>query len=127
MIDFDALLEQDAFLNSWCVRCGYNGILYATPRWFTACPKCLAERMRAVRETGVELPGWFLYVERIAVQYTQKQARESLASPTVSFDDLCSCGGCGRLILVNGARYHFEPDTRSSPPYCPACYAERSG
>jgi hypothetical protein len=127
MIDTDAILERDTFINHWCVRCGCHGILIATPRYFTACPECLASRMKEVRESGVDLPDWFLYVERVAQRNVASQARALLASPTVRFDDFYKCGGCGCLVQQDEARYHVDTGTNSGPPYCLVCYAERAG
>ena len=125
MIDFDALLERDTFIDNLCVRCGSHGILIATPRYFGACPQCLAGRMKEIRESGVDLPDWFLYVEQVARREAERQDRELLAGATVDFDDIYRCGGCGRLIQQDQARYWVDPVTHSSPPYCSGCYAAR--
>jgi hypothetical protein len=125
--DFDGLLEQDTFLGNWCARCGYHGILYATPRWFSACPRCLEERMRKLRETGVDLPNWFVYVENVARRHVDIQERQLMVSPTVHFDDFCHCAGCGRLLQQCDARYPREPGGYGSSPHCGPCFDVRQG
>jgi rubrerythrin len=124
MTDFDALIDRDVFIEEWCARCGYTGILYATPRYHFACPRCLEERMRLVRETGVELPEWFLHVEKVARAHASHQAREALEGPTVRLDDLYKCAVCGTLIRLNEIMVHTDPETHSSPIYCSTCHAD---
>jgi hypothetical protein len=122
---FEDVLEGDAFLSHACLRCGTHGALFATPRMFSACPKCLAERIRSLRRLGGELPIWIHYLEGSAQAEFLRQAKSDETALTVSFGEFLRCASCGSLIQEKEARYYIEPETHSSPPYCLECYERK--
>ena len=77
---YDEVLEADEFVNHLCVKCGAHGALFATPRMFSACPRCLSERIRRLREAGATLPEWLLYLEKAGAREAvrQRKAEECL-------------------------------------------------
>ncbi|OLE11690.1 MAG: hypothetical protein AUG89_09260 [Acidobacteria bacterium 13_1_20CM_4_56_7] len=122
---FNDILEGDHFLNHTCLRCGAHGALFATPRMFSACPKCLAERIRRLRELGGELPIWIHYLEGSAEATARRQAKSDETALTVSLGGFLRCSSCDALIREKDARYYFAPGTHSSPPYCLECYERK--
>lgn len=123
MKPFEEILRGDAFQNHTCVQCGTHGALFATPHMFSACPHCLARRIRTLKQTGSNLPEWLLYLEGAAEREVQRQTEAEQKALSVSFDDFYKCGSCGKFIMAKDARYRIDPATRSSPPYCLDCYA----
>jgi len=119
---YSRILEGDVFANHLCTRCGTGGALFATPRMFTACPKCLAERIRDLRKVSGVLPAWVHYLEGAADEEVARQARAEDAALTASFDDFYRCGRCDTLVPAAEARYYVPPNGNSSPPYCIECY-----
>lgn len=119
---FDDVLECDEFINHWCVKCGTHGALFATPLMFGACPKCLHERIRALRVSGAALPDWLVYLEGATARSLRDAERREAAELSVSLDDLYRCARCDKVIHQKDARYHIDPRTHSSPPYCLTCY-----
>jgi hypothetical protein len=85
---YEHILESDEFVNHWCVKCGIHGALFATPRMFEACPKCLNERIRTLRESGATLPDWLLYLEDATARSLRSQERAEAAALSISLDDL---------------------------------------
>jgi hypothetical protein len=118
------ILEVDEFLDHACVKCGTHGALFATPRMFSACPKCLAARIRELRESGAGLPAWAYYLEGAANDEALRQARAEDESFSMSFDDFYHCARCDKLILCKEARYYFPPGANSSSPHCVECYQQ---
>lgn len=118
------ILEADKFLNHACVKCGTHGALFATPRMFSACPKCLAERIRELRESGATLPAWAYYLEGAADDEALRQANAEDTSLSMSFDDFYHCAKCGKLILGKEAKYYSPPGSNSSAPHCVECYRQ---
>jgi hypothetical protein len=115
------VLEVDVFVDHACARCGTHGALFATPRMFSACPKCLAERIRELRSLGRELPPWLYYLEGAASGEADAQDRRADAALTVSFDDFMRCVRCGAVVPERQVRYlPTGPNVMS--PHCAACY-----
>lgn len=110
----------DRFVNHLCLRCGYHGAAFATPRFLTACPKCLAERIADVDEP--DRPGWIRYLRDAALREAERQDRKEKESLTVDFDDFCKCAACGKLVPRKDARYLARPDSSVLPPHCPDCH-----
>jgi hypothetical protein len=119
---FEALLTGYVFQNNTCVHCGCHAALFATPRMFSACPRCLAERIRALKVVRDDLPDWALYLEGAGAGEVRRQTDAEQKALSVTFDDLYQCGACGKFILEREARYSMNPGTASSPPYCVDCY-----
>ncbi len=125
VLPFDDILEGDAFLNHACLRCGNHAALFATPRMFSACPRCLVERIRSLRQLGGELPIWLHYLEGAAQAELMRQARADETALTASFGEFFRCASCDGLIHEKDARYYVAPGTHSSPPYCLECYERK--
>lgn len=123
MESFEGLLTGYVFLNHCCVECGARGALFATPRMFSACPKCLAERIRRLRRSTSHLPDWVLYLGGAAEREVAHQAERERKALSVNLDDFYKCAACGKLIQARDARYRIDPVTNSSPPYCIECHA----
>jgi hypothetical protein len=121
---FDDILECDTLVDNMCLECGTHGALFATPRMFSACPRCLADRIRRLREMEVDLPEWLLYLEKAGEREAVRQHKAEEAKLSVSFDDFYHCARCDRLIQAQDARYYLPPGATSSPAYCVGCYEE---
>lgn len=105
MEPFDGLLAGYVFQNNTCVECGTHGAAFATPCMFSACPQCLAGRIRALKATRSDLPQWVLYLEGAAEREVRRQAEAERRAFTVTFDDLNKCVTCGRLFRDREGRY----------------------
>jgi DNA-directed RNA polymerase subunit RPC12/RpoP len=121
---FDEFLECDEFVNHMCVKCGSKGALFATPRMFGACPRCLSERMQHLRKTVARVPEWVPYLEKAGAREASRQEKAEKAELSVSFDDFYRCAGCGKLIQEQQARYHQLPGNSYSSPHCLQCSEE---
>lgn len=119
-------LGSDRFLARWCARCGHEGTAWADGEYGVVlrCPRCLRERVRALREEVGELPGAVDYLETMANRDLERQSVDYRADLTVDFDVFCRCAQCDRLIHRDDARYWLPPGASSSPPYCQPCRAE---
>jgi HEAT repeat protein len=115
------VLEADVFVDNACVRCGTHGALFATPRMFSACPKCLAERIRNLRALGRDLPAWLYYLEGAASGEVDAQDRRADAAFTVSFDDFTRCVRCGAVVSEQKVRY-LPTGPNAMSPHCTSCY-----
>jgi hypothetical protein len=109
MVPYDDLLECDTFMNDTCVNCGSKAALFATPRMFGACPRCLAERMRQLIRTGAPVPEWVPYLEKAGEREAARQEKAEEAQFSVSFDDLFRCARCEKVGQEQDARYYFPP------------------
>jgi hypothetical protein len=118
----ESIIDADEFVNHACSRCGNPGLLFATPRMFSACPKCLVDRIRKWRKQESEVPAWADYLEGAAGASVQGLARKEDDALGAAFEEFYRCGNCGKLVVQSRARYHFAPGAASSPPYCPDCY-----
>jgi hypothetical protein len=115
------VLEADVFVNHTCARCGTHGALFATPRMFSACPKCLVERIRGLRAGGRELPVWLYYLEGAASGTVAGEGTRADAALSVSFDDFYRCVRCGAALPERALRYlPTGPNVMS--PHCTSCY-----
>jgi hypothetical protein len=115
------VLEADVFVNHSCARCGTHGALFATPRMFSACPKCLVERIRGLRALGRELPVWLYYLEGAASGTVAAEGKRGDAALSVSFDDFSRCVRCGAVVPERALRYlPTGPNVMS--PHCTSCY-----
>lgn len=119
-------LGRDRFVGRWCARCGHERTAWADGQFGIAlrCPRCLRERVRALRETHGPLPRAVAYLEKMANDDLRKQSIESRRGLTVDFDVFARCDRCERVILRKDARCRLASGQSSSPPYCLACYAE---
>lgn len=121
-------LGEDRFLDRWCARCGHEGTAWADGEGGIAlrCPRCLRERVRALRQAHGELPGAVDHLETMARGDLKRQSLEDRSGLTVEFDVFSRCARCDRLIQRKDARHWRPPGTSSSPPYCRECHGELS-
>jgi DNA-directed RNA polymerase subunit RPC12/RpoP len=124
MASFEEFLECDEFMNHMCVKCGSKAALFATPRTFGACPRCLSRRMRHLQETVGSVPEWVPYLEKAGEREALRQAKAEASELSVSFDDFYRCARCSRLIQKQEARYHQHPGNSYSSPHCLECYEQ---
>jgi uncharacterized C2H2 Zn-finger protein len=119
-------LGADHFVERWCVECGYEGTTWVHPDGglVMRCPRCLRERVRALRRERGSLPDPVAYLETMAERDLARQSLENRWDLTVEFDVFVRCDRCDALLERDDARYWLPEGATSSPPYCRPCYAE---
>lgn len=114
---FNGLLEVDRFVEGICIVCDFKGIIFPLPYIFFACPKCLNDRIKDLRQVEYIVPEWILYLEKDSE--FRKNEQTMVKEGHVFFHE---CAICKKAIMPDNARYYFPPGVHTSKSYCIECY-----
>lgn len=107
-----------------CVGCGARPGLYIVKEMFVSlCARCVAAKIIELRRRSSPLPGWVVQLEGEVTRELAYQERKEREALQVSFNDLCKCRRCGRIIHARDVRYPPESAAPGRPPHCIECYA----
>ena len=110
-----------------CFDCNLRLALFVVlNRFVSVCPGCATERIAGLRQELGSLPDWLQWFSKEVEKEVQFQRRKQDNSFELRWDDLFRCADCDKVVHERDARYHFEPEVHSSPPYCLVCYNRRA-
>jgi RNA polymerase sigma factor (sigma-70 family) len=120
---FEDILNVDLFVEHICIVCGFKGNVFPLPYMFYACPKCLNERIKELRQTEHVIPDWIIFLEEDS---DFRKNRQTMVQEGHIF--FYECGICNKAIMPDNARYYSPPGVHIGKPFCIECYDKlRSG